>query len=62
MIRTLDLAQWAGQWVAVDDDGHVHAAAAELADVIADVKRRHLEGVAVMRAPVPGEPIVFGLG
>jgi hypothetical protein len=61
MIRTLDLRQWAGLWVALDADDHVQLSAAELADLIAEVDRLDLD-VEIMRAPVPGDPVVFGLG
>jgi hypothetical protein len=62
MVRTLDLAQWAGQWVAVDARGRVHASAIELGDLVRHIEQEQLAGVEVMRAPVPGEPLVFGLG
>ena len=62
MVRTLDLHHWAGQWVAVDPDGHVHASADELSDVIAQAERMDIDDLEIMRAPVPGEPVVFGLG
>jgi len=61
MIRTLDLDAWAGLWVAVGKDDRVKASAAELAALIAEVDRLDLD-VEIMRAPVPGEPVVFGLG
>ena len=61
MNRTLDLSRWAGLWVAVDKDGNVQASAATLDALIADVDERDLD-VEIMRAPVPGEPVVFGLG
>jgi hypothetical protein len=62
MVRTLDLHHWAGKWVAVDPDGHVHASADELSDVIAQAERMDIDDLEIMRAPVPGEPVVFGLG
>ena len=62
MVRTLDLHHWAGQWVAVDPDGHVHASSTELSDVIAQAERLDVDDLEIMRAPVPGEPVVFGLG
>lgn len=62
MVRTLDLHHWAGQWVAVDPGGHVHASADELSDVIAQAERMDIDDLEIMRAPVPGEPVVFGLG
>lgn len=61
MNRTLDLSRWARLWVAVDKDGNVQASAATLDALIADVDERDLD-VEIMRAPVPGEPVVFGLG
>ena len=61
MIRTLDLRRWAGLWVALDADDHVQLSAVELADLIAEVDRLDLD-VEIMRAPVPGDPVVFGLG
>ncbi len=61
MIRTLNLDAWAGMWVAVDQDGAVRASAAELDALIAEVDRLDLDAE-IMRAPVPGEPLVFGLG
>ena len=61
MIRTLNLGEWAGLWVGVGKDGTVLASAAELDGLIAKVDERDLD-VEIMRAPVPGEPVVFGLG
>ena len=61
MVRTLHLEQWACQWVAIDHDDRVVASAAELADLIAKVDDSDLD-VEIMRAPIPGEPLVFGLG
>lgn len=62
MVRTLDLHRWAGQWVAVDPDGLVHASADELSNVIAQAEQLDVDDLEIMRAPVPGEPVVFGLG
>ena len=62
MVRTLDLHHWAGQWVAVDPDGQVHASADELSDVIAQAEQLGVDDLEIMRAPLPGEPVVFGLG
>ena len=62
MVRTLDLHRWAGQWVAVDRDGHVHASADELSDVIEQAEQLDVDDLEIMRAPVPGEPVVFGVG
>ncbi len=61
MIRTIDLEGWAGLWVAVGKDSRVHASAATLDALIAEVDKLDLD-VEIMRAPVPGEPVVFGLG
>ncbi len=61
MVRTLDLRRWAGNWVAVDPSGAVHASGSELSDVIATVESLGVR-LEIMRAPVPGEPVVFGLG
>ena len=61
VIRTLNLGAWAGLWVGVNKDGTVLASASELDVLIAQVDERDLD-VEIMRAPVPGEPVVFGLG
>ena len=61
MIRTLHLDAWAGLWVGVGKDGTVVASASDLDALIAQVDERDLD-VEIMRAAVPGEPIVFGLG
>jgi hypothetical protein len=62
MIRTLDLARWAGRWVAVDSLNHVRCDAASLAELLDVLAAADLGDVEVMRAPTPGEPVVFGLG
>ena len=61
MVRTLKLDEWAGKWVALDLDDRVVPFADELADLLVDVDRDDLD-VVILRAPVPGEPVVFGLG
>jgi hypothetical protein len=61
MVRTLELSKWAGKWVAVDTDDRVQLFADELGDLVDEVDRLDLE-VEIMRAPVPGAPVVFGLG
>ncbi len=61
MIRTLNLDAWAGLWVGVGKDGTVVVSASDLDALIAQVDERDLD-VEIMRAPVPGEPVVFGLG
>ena len=62
MARTLDLAPWAGRWVAVDADGHVRSDGASLAELLAAIAEANLGDVEVMRAPAPDDPVVYGLG
>ena len=62
MVRTLDLAKWAGRWVALDDDDQVQRDAETLKDLMAILDAEGVEGLSIMRAPVPGEPVVYGLG
>ena len=62
MVRTLDLAKWAGRWVALDDDDQVRRDAETLKDLMAILDSEGVEGLSIMRAPVPGEPVVYGLG
>lgn len=62
MVRTLDLAKWAGRWVALDDDDQVQRDAETLKDLMAILDAEDVEGLSIMRAPVPGEPVVYGLG
>lgn len=62
MVRTLDLAEWAGCWVALDTDDRVQRHAATLSELMAVIDADGVEGLEIMRAPVPGEPVVFGLG
>lgn len=62
MVRTLDLAKWAGRWVALDDDDQVQRDAETLKDLMAILDAEDVEGLSIMRAPVPGEPGVYGLG
>lgn len=62
MVRTLDLTMWAGRWVAVDVDGNVCRDAASLAELLAILESDGIEGTEIMRAPAPGEPVVYGLG
>jgi len=62
MVRTLDLARWAGRWVALDENDEVQRGAESLRALIAIVDANGIEGVSIMRAPVPGEPVVYGLG
>jgi len=62
MARTLDLAPWAGRWVAVDAESHVRSDAASLAELLAAIAEADLGEVEVMRAPAPDDPVVYGLG
>lgn len=62
MVRTLDLARWAGRWVAIDASNNVARDASTVSELLAILDRDGVEGVEIMRAPVPGEPVVFGLG
>lgn len=62
MARTLDLAPWAGRWVAVDADSCVRSDAASLAELLTAIAEANLGEVEVMRAPAPDDPVVYGLG
>lgn len=62
MVRTLDLTQWAGRWVAVDSTGSVRCDAPSLAELLDIVEVSNVGDVEVMRAPAPGGPVVYGLG
>ncbi len=62
VVRTLDLTPWAGRWVAVDSEGGVRCDAGSLAELLSAVADRDVHDVQVMRAPAPGEPVVYGLG
>ncbi len=62
MVRTLDLTEWAGQWVALDQDDVVVCDAETIDELLVLLKADGIEGASVVRAPVPGEPVVFGLG
>ena len=62
MVRTLDLAGWAGRWVAIDQTDVVLRDADTLKALLAIVDADGIEGVSIKRAPVPGEPVVYGLG
>ena len=48
-------------WVGVGKDGTVVVSAPDLDALLARVDEGDLD-VEIMRAPVPGEPVVFGLG
>lgn len=62
MARTLDLAPWAGRWVAVDAADRVRSDASSLAELLRAIEEADLGEVEVMRAPAPDEPVVYGLG
>lgn len=62
MVRTLDLVAWAGRWVALDEHDRVMRDAETLKELITVLEADGIEGVSIMRAPVPGEPVVYGLG
>ena len=62
MVRTLDLTEWAGRWVALDQDDVVVCDAETIDELLVLLKAERIEGASVVRAPVPGEPVVFGLG
>ena len=62
MVRTLDLTDWAGRWVALDEHDRVVRDAETLEDLMSIIHTDGLKGVSIMRAPVPGEPVVYGLG
>jgi hypothetical protein len=62
VVRTLDLTSWAGRWVALDDHDNVTRDAETLRDLMAILDAERVQGVSIMRAPVPGEPVVYGFG
>lgn len=62
MVRTLDLVGWAGRWVALDEHDRVMRDAETLKGLMAVLEAEGIEGVSIMRAPVPGEPVMYGLG
>ena len=62
MVRTLNLREWAGLWVAIDSDGRVRLSSEDVEHVISEIERLELDGLEIVRAPIPGEPVVFGLG
>ncbi|MCE9623755.1 MAG: hypothetical protein K8R99_15555 [Actinomycetia bacterium] len=62
MVRTLDLSQWAGRWVAIDASNEVRCDAPSLAQLLDVLALREVGDVEVMRAPAPDEPVVYGLG
>jgi hypothetical protein len=62
VVRTLDLSPWAGRWVAVDTANRVCCDAPTLAQLLDLLAAGDTGGVEIMRAPAPGEPVVYGLG
>ncbi len=48
--------------MAVDSAGTVRCDAASLSELLPAIAFQHIEGVEVMRAPDPHEPLVYGLG
>ena len=57
------LAEAPGCWLAVDRaTNEVRAAARSPYELTAEIERRRLTGVAVVRAPDPSEPELVGLG
>jgi hypothetical protein len=57
------LAQVPGRWVAVDrQTNELRAVADSPYELTAEVRKRHLQGVAIVRAPDPSEPELVGLG
>lgn len=62
MVRTLQLGEWVGEWVAVDRSGCVVAHAVELRALITEVRERALFDTEIMRAPDPAAPVSYGFG
>ena len=62
MVRTLDLANWAGRWIALAESDRVARDAETLENLMAILDTEGVEGVSIMCAPVPGEPVRYGLG
>ena len=55
--------EFPGMWVAVDrSTGEPLVATAASKDLLVALREQHLEGVAVLRTPTPGEPQLVGLG
>ena len=61
MIRTLNLDAWARNGLPLVRMALCKRRPRELDALIAEVDRLDLDAE-IMRAPVPGEPLVFGLG
>lgn len=62
MVRTLDLANWAGRWVALGENDEALRDADTLKALLAIVDADGIERVSIVIAPAPGEPVVHGLG
>lgn len=62
MVRTLDLAEWAGRWVAIDRNDKVQRDSESLEDLVAQIESERIEGLSILKAPVPGEAVVYGIG
>jgi hypothetical protein len=58
--RTLDLANFAGNWVALDETNGVIRHAATLAGLLSVLDSEGLVGREICRAPGVDEPIDFG--
>jgi hypothetical protein len=58
--RTLDLANFAGKWVALDETNAVIRHAATLAGLLAVLDSEGLVGREICRAPGVDDPIDFG--
>lgn len=57
------LAQVPGKWVAVDlDINEPRVVAGSPYELVAEIRRRGISNVAVVRAPAPDEPELVGLG
>lgn len=57
------LAGYPGKFVAVDRSTNEARAVADTAEeLVTEVRRRGLRGVAIVRAPMPDEPQLVGLG
>ena len=57
------LAEVPGRWVAVDrETNELRAVAMTPYELVAEIERRGIRGVAIVRAPEPAEPELVGLG
>ncbi len=60
VVRTLNLATRAGQWVALDVNDQVARAERTLSGLLAAIDAEGLEGLTACRAPRPDAPIDCG--